>query len=338
MAPHPQLAARRQPIEADRTLVAPEKDLASAVREGLLGPGLKKLPASLLYDDLGSALFEAITHLPEYGLTRADERVLRTHASEIVRSLPPPLLVAELGSGTGRKTRWILEALRSRASMTYFPIDLSSAALARCRAELASPGRVTVEPIEADYRTGLSLVTSRRRARERLLVLFLGSTIGNFDRDEAASFLDDVRAQLTPGDGLLIGTDLVKPAEELLRAYDDPLGVTASFNLNLLVRLNRELGADFDLTRFCHEARWNEKERRVEMHLRSLAAQTVTVGELGVCIPFRKGERIWTESSYKYHPEEPVILGRRAGFACAGQWIDREWPFAETLLVPVLQA
>lgn len=146
-------------------------------------------------------------------------------------------------------------------------------------------------------------------------------------------FLRQVRDLLRSGDGLLLGTDLVKPPEQLLLAYDDPLGVTAAFNRNLLVRLNRELGADFNLSRFRHEARWNAAERRVEMHLRSLVGQTVTLRELDLVVRFRKGETIWTESSYKYEPEEPSAIGRRAGFEPAGQWIDREWPFAERLLL-----
>jgi len=306
-------------------------ELAADVRAGLGGHGQKRLPSRYLYDDLGSALFEAIAFLPEYGVTRADERILRTHAGEIVAAMRPPVTVAELGSGSGRKTRWVLEAIASRRPVAYYPIDISSAALERCALELSRVPSVRVDPVEADYLSGLSLVASRRRKEGRLLLLFLGSTIGNFEPDEAREFIHEVRRRLRPGDGFLFGTDLVKPAPTLVAAYDDALGVTAAFNLNLLRRINRELDADFDLDLFEHEARWSAAERRVEMHLVARRAHKVRIRAIDLGVTFRAGESIWTESSYKYALEDPIRIARDAGFTPAGQWRDREWAFVESL-------
>ncbi|HEY2924273.1 MAG TPA: L-histidine N(alpha)-methyltransferase [Candidatus Eisenbacteria bacterium] len=309
------------------------EELAADVRAGLGGPGPKSLPSRYLYDDLGSALFEAIGFLPEYGLTRADERILRTHAVEIVAAIRPPVTVAELGSGSGRKTRWILDALASSRPVDYYPIDISSAALERCTLELSRLPAVQVDPIEADYLSGLSLVASRRRKDERLLLLFLGSTIGNFEPDEAREFIREIRRRLRPGDGFLLGTDLVKPAHEVIAAYDDALGVTAAFNLNLLRRLNRDLNADFDLDLFEHEARWDAAERRVEMHLVARSAHTVRIRAIDLRVSFRAGESLWTESSYKFEIDDPVRIAKRARFTHVGMWVDPEWPFAESLLI-----
>jgi dimethylhistidine N-methyltransferase len=334
-AARPRVAARvaRPPAASGGALSPAAERLAAEVAAGLSAPGQKRLPSSLLYDELGSALFEAICALPEYGLTRADERLLRRNARQVVDALPSPLWVAELGSGSGRKTRWVLEALALREESAYFPIDLSAAALDRCAGELGRMPAMRVEPIEADYLDGLREVVARRQAPRRILVLFLGSTIGNFDPPAARDFLRELRRLLVPGDALLLGTDLVKPVPRLLAAYDDALGVTAAFDLNLLVRVNREFDADFDLGRFTHQARWDAEARRVEMHLVSRVAQAATVRELGLTIEFRAGESIWTESSHKYAAEDPVRLGEGAGFRPAGQWMDSEWPFAESLLV-----
>jgi len=310
-------------------------DLAHAVEAGLLGRGPKWLPSSLLYDDLGSALFEAITYLPEYGLTRADERLIRAHAPEIAAFARPPLAVTELGSGSGRKARPILEAAaRRQPELTYHPIDLSAAALAQSRVELAGIGGVSIRPILATYIEGLSRAVEETRLGDRLLVLFLGGTIGNFDRNEAVHFLAEVRSKLRPGDAILVGTDLRKSIRLLLPAYDDSLGVTAAFNKNLLARLNRELGAEFHLPGFEHKARWNQPERRIEMHLVARRAQQVSLGKLGLFATFAEGETIWTESSYRYEKDELPAMAARAGFDCLAQWVDEEWPFAETLLTP----
>jgi L-histidine Nalpha-methyltransferase len=308
-------------------------DLAGDVRAGLTRPGQKELPSKYLYDEVGSALFEVISVLPEYGLTRADERILRRNAAEIVSRLPSHLLVAELGSGSGRKTRWLLEALTRRQCTTYCPIEISPTALARCESELGQIDCVSIVGFERPYLDGLLAAAARRAENDRLLVLFLGSTIGNFDRDAAERFLVEVRRILSPGDALLLGTDLEKPLPQLLRAYDDPLGVTAAFNLNLLARINRELGANFDLAEFRHEARYNPLESRVEMHLQSLLNQRVAIPKSGCSIFFRKDETIWTESSHKYRTGEISAMAHRTGFRCDAQWIDVEWPFAESLLI-----
>jgi dimethylhistidine N-methyltransferase len=313
------------------TEVANAADFAADVRDGLGRPGQKTLPSKYLYDEVGSALFEAITALPEYGLTRADERILARHAPEIAAA-GAPALVAELGSGTGRKTRHVLEAAARVAPIRYLPIDVSRSALEACELELGRLAGVAVEPLQAEYLDGLRAAGRRRAPGERMLLLFLGSTIGNFDREAAAGFLREVRRCLRAGDALLIGTDLVKPEAALLLAYDDPAGVTAAFDRNLLVRINRELGGTFDLRRFVHEARWNAEERRVEMHLRSLGIQRVAIPGADLVASFAADETIWTESSYKYRREEPEAMGRAAGFRSAGQWLDDEWPFAETLL------
>jgi len=327
----PAPASARVPARAP----APE-ELAGFIadaRAGLGRAGQKELPPKYFYDEVGSSLFEVITLLPEYGLTRSDARLLRRLAPELAARLSGPVTVAELGSGTGKKTRWVLEALRWRQPIDYFPIDISAAALRHCAEQLGKFPGVSVTPVEAAYRAGLEMVAAQRPAGTRLLVLFLGSTIGNFHRGEARVFLEQLRQTLAPGDALLLGTDLVKPAVTLLRAYDDPLGVTAAFNLNLLARMNRELGADFELSRWAHEARWNAEERRVEMHLRSLEEQTATVRLAELALRFRRDETIWTESCYKFTAAEAAAMGGEAAFGVAAQWMDAEWPFAETLFL-----
>ena len=309
-------------------------DFAAEVAAGLTKPQ-KELPSKYLYDEVGSALFEVICALPEYGLARAGERLLRRHAGDIVAQLSLPVAVAELGSGTGKSTRWLLEALARRQPVTYYPIDISRAALARCERELSQIDSVSLVGFERAYLDGLLEVAARRREGEHLLVLFLGSTIGNFDRPAGEEFLRAVRRILQPGDALLLATDLEKPMPQLILAYDDPLGVTAAFNLNLLARVNRELEADFNLARFRHQARWDARERRLEMHLVSLAEQSVTLRKLGLTVGFREGETIWTESCHKYNLEEVFQMAARAGYHCRAQWVDSEWPFAQSLYVAV---
>ena len=308
-------------------------EFAADVRAGLARPGQKELPSKYLYDDVGSALFEVICHLPEYGLTRADERLLRRHASDIVDRVGGPVAVAELGSGSGRKTRWLLEAFARRQRISYYPIEISQSALVMCEKELRDIDSISILGFEREYLDGLLEVAAYRKQGQRLLVLFLGSTIGNFDRPAGLDFLSEVRCLLQPGDCLLLGTDLEKTSAQLLAAYDDELGVTAAFNLNLLGRVNRELGANFDLTQFEHVARINPSERSVEMHLRSKRRQTVRIPAAEVIAEFQAGETIWTESSHKYSAEEIVYTALRCGFRCDMQWIDHEWLFAENLLV-----
>jgi L-histidine N-alpha-methyltransferase len=306
-------------------------EFAQDVRTGLSKPGQKELPSKYLYDDLGSALFEAITHLPEYGLTRAGDRLLQQFSGEVRRLVEGAISVIELGSGSGKKTKHLLRAFSDHRRPVYYPIDLSAAALARCRQELGDVADVF--PIEENYLPGLHEAASQRRPGERLLVLFLGSTIGNFDRIGAEEFLLNIRHCLLPGDALLLAADLVKPVDEMLHAYDDPTGVTAAFNLNLLGRINRELGGNFILGNFAHEARYNEPARRIEMHLRSLCHQTVSIpGAESTCL-LHVGETIWTEASHKFLVEELAVMASRTGFEHAAQWVDQEWPFAQNLWV-----
>jgi len=311
----------------------PVLEFAADVRLGLTRLGQKELLSKYLYDDVGSALFEVISVLPQYGLTRADERLLQRHADEIADHVPGPVAVAELGSGSGKKTRWLLKALCRRQHISYFPIEISPTALAMCQRELGDIESMSIVGFEREYLDGLVEVAARRRDGQNLLVLFLGSTIGNFDRPAAAEFLREVRRILLPGDSLLLGTDLEKPIPQLLAAYDDPLGVTAAFNLNLLARVNRELDGEFALEQFEHVARFNPEERSVEMHLRSRRNQRVSIHRADFAVRFHEGETIWTESSHKYCPEELSQIARDAGFFCKAQWIDQEWPFAENLFV-----
>jgi L-histidine N-alpha-methyltransferase len=299
-------------------------DFARDVAEGL-SARVKKLSPQYLYDDLGSALFEAITLLPEYGLTRADERLIGRHAREVIEAGHFET-ICELGSGSGRKTTNILEAAGRDA--VYHPIDVSSAALAACERELGTLARV--EAIHAEWVEGLRVI-QRKRSAAPLLLLFLGSSIGNLERADVVPFLTTIRNTLRPGDSFLIGFDLVKEVDRMIEAYDDPTGVTAAFNLNVLGRINRELQANFDLRSFTHEARWNADARRIEMHLVSSRVQRVLVSALESSFLFKAGETIWTESSHKFTREELGSLAQRAGFTELHVWIDSEWPFAEAL-------
>jgi L-histidine N-alpha-methyltransferase len=298
------------------------------VAEGLAEPQ-KRIPPRYFYDDLGSALFEAVTLLPEYGLTRADERLLQQHACEVAGVVGRVSLVAELGSGSGKKIGHVLRALSQSDKLQYRPIDVSAAALDLCAKELGVLAEVT--PVCCDWMAGVEQVARERVGEEPLLILFVGSSIGNLDRQAMVDFLEVLRSYLRPGDYFLLGADLVKDVETMIAAYDDPTGVTAAFNLNILGRMNRELDADFDLRSFAHEARWNERERRIEMHLLSCRNQSVRIGLLDQCIEFEAGETIWTESSHKFTRRELDELAGRSRFIPVTTWVDREWPFAETL-------
>jgi dimethylhistidine N-methyltransferase len=304
-------------------------DFSHDVREGLGQPGQKQLPCEYFYDATGTALFEAITVLPEYGLTRADARLIQRLAPKLTDYMPGPVAVAELGSGSGSKTRRILESLTEGRPVNYYPIDVSASALALCAREMGA--FADVHAIADSYLNGLRRAVCARRSGESLLVLFLGSTIGNFARAAAEDFLREVRACLMPGDALLLGADLIKPVSRMLLAYDDPAGVTAAFNRNLLARINRELNADFGLRSFVHEARWDARHRRVEMHLRSLKAQHVFVRAAAFECDLRKDETIWTESCHKFYAGEICEMATAAGFECRAQWLDDTWPFAESL-------
>ncbi|HEY3599185.1 MAG TPA: L-histidine N(alpha)-methyltransferase [Paraburkholderia sp.] len=308
-------------------------DFVAAVRAGLTHAPQKELPSKYLYDEVGSALFEVITALPEYGVTRAEERLLARHAADIVAQLPHNAIVAELGSGSGRKTRRILEALCKKRPTSYCPIEISRTALQLCRRELGDIERISIVGYERDYLAGLAEVSKQRARDEPLLVLFLGSTIGNFGRLAATRFLREIRNMLTPGDALLLGTDLEKPVPVLISAYADPIGVTAAFNLNLLARINRELGGTFPLDAFEHVARFNPDARSVEMHLRAKHRVSAQVRAAQLTVTLEEGETIWTESSHKYRVDELDAIADDAGFACQHQWVEQDWGFAESLLV-----
>jgi len=298
---------------------------------GLAKPGQKELYSKYFYDDLGSALFDTITLLPEYGLTRADMRLLRQHARELPVRAGHPSVIVELGSGSGDKAREILPYFAVERRISYYPIDLSAAALSRCQRDLDDIRNLEIVPIEDSYIRGLTSASKLRKPGSSILVLFLGSSIGNFEPDVAEKFLRDVRGALQPADVFLLSTDLVKPIDQMLAAYDDSLGLTAAFNLNLLARINRVLGASFELDNFAHEARYNEPEQRIEMHLRSRTKHTVYINR-NFSVELQAGETIWTESSYKFLPEQVRSLAESAGFRCDLQWIDAEWPFAQSLL------
>jgi dimethylhistidine N-methyltransferase len=314
-----------------------ETPVASAVREGLCAVP-RRLPPWLFYDHDGSLLFEQITRLPEYYLTRTEREILSAHASQIIAQAaeqdgtePGRLRIVELGAGSADKTRLLLKAAVERqGTVLYEPVDVSASALeaARARIEQEIPG-VHVAPRLMDYTHGFDLGPAA--PGERRLVLYIGSSIGNFDPQPAAQLLAGIRAALQPGDALLLGVDLVKNESPLLAAYDDAAGVTARFNLNLLARLNRELGADFDLASFAHRAVWNAAESRMEMHLESLTAQRVRLTLLDLVVSFSAGERIHTENSYKYAPGRAEAMLAAAGFAAESTWTDARGWFAVCL-------
>jgi dimethylhistidine N-methyltransferase len=290
------------------------------------------LPAWLFYDAEGSRLFDQITRLPEYYLTRTERGILAAHAGEIIAQAAGSggarLRIAELGAGSADKTRLLLKAAVDRqGTLIYEPVDVSSSALheARERIEREIAG-VHVLPRVSDYTRNLNFYPAA--PGERRMLLYIGSSIGNFEPQEAAQLLRIVRTSLEAGDTLLLGIDLQKPAAALLAAYDDAAGVTARFNLNMLTRLNRDLDADFDLARFAHRALWNEAESRIEMHLESLAAQRVQIPALDLELEFASGERIHTENSYKYAPGQAEAMLAAAGFAAESSWTDERGWFA----------
>jgi L-histidine N-alpha-methyltransferase len=320
-------------------------DFAADVRRDLaLAP--KQLQSKYLYDALGSSLFEAICRLPWYRITRAERRLLERHAPEIVARVCPddervPLIV-ELGCGSGEKIVILAEALQAAGGRgRVHLIDISSQALEQSERTLGRLRHISVVGHRETYEVGLRQAAAAREGNHPVLVLLLGSNIGNFDEPAAHEFLGAIRGALAPGDALLLGADLVKSERDLQLAYDDPLGVTAAFNRNLLVRINRELGGTFDLDAFAHVAVWNPAHHRVEMHLESRAPQTVLIagspkgGHDAWSVTFARGERIWTESSYKYEPSRIDEMGLAAGFVTTEQWIDEEARFALTLFTAI---
>ena len=301
--------------------------LDAGLREGLSAPQ-KRLPSALLYDELGSVLFEAITLLPEYEVARVDTALLLHNAGAALARLGGPIELIELGPGHGKKARIVLEALLLlQARARFFAVDVSAGALLACARALEDLRAVEVTGVEATFIQGLRRLPPRAPGVKRV-VLFLGSNLSNFDRRESQQFFRDLRSALQPGDALLLSADLEKAAERLLPAYDDALGVTAAFNKNLLVRLNREYGADFDVPAFVHEARWNAPLRRVEMHLRAARVCEARVEKLGLVLHFAEGETIFTESSHRFELGELKAWGDEAGLPCAEAWVDEAWPLA----------
>jgi len=306
--------------------------IASSVYEGLLS-NPKWLPSWLFYDSAGSRLFEEITRIPEYYVTRTERAILEARASEIVTRAAGQnaLRLVELGAGSAEKTRLLLSAAVERQDTVFYePVDVSASALieAQMRIEEEIPG-VLVCPRVEDYTHNLELDTTL--PTERRLVLYIGSSIGNFEPGESLLLLERVRAALDPGDCLLLGVDLVKGEVVLEAAYDDAAGVTAAFNRNVLVRLNRELDADFHLENFAHRAIWNGEKSRMEMHLVSETKQTVWLPAIDLRVNFEAGESIHTENSYKYRPGDAEALMAKAGFIHETTWTDERGWFAVCL-------
>jgi L-histidine N-alpha-methyltransferase len=313
-----------RPLATDDTLAA----VADAARRGLLR-ARKRLPPWLLYDDAGSALFEEITRLPEYYLTRTERAILLREAGSMLDAAGGQLEIVELGAGSAIKTRILLEAALSRQPrVRYVPVDVSRAALAQASAELRGLRRLDVQPVVARYPDELGFLGATAARR---LVLFLGSNIGNYDGPTALALLAGVRRRLAPGDALLIGADRRKSPALLHPAYDDAAGVTARFNKNVLLRLNRDLGANFVPRRFKHVVRWNDRASRVELYLESAVTQRVTIAALGATVDFAARERLHTESSYKLTETKLRQLLTRAGLVPETSWTDERRWFGLTL-------
>lgn len=303
---------------------------AADVRSGL-GCCRKSLPCVYFYDERGSRLFEDITRQPEYYLTRAEAEIIGRRAGEVAEAAPDPVQVVELGSGTSAKTAVLLQAMLGvKERVVYVPVDVCGGVLEESAGALreAMP-ELAVRPVTARYEEGL---TQLDPDHGKVLLLWLGSSIGNLTREHAAYFLAGLRGQLSPGDKMLIGIDLVKDPAVLEAAYDDAAGVTAEFNLNLLARINRELGGDFDLARFRHVAHWNADEGRVEMYLESRREQTVYIAAIDARFDFAEGERIHTENSHKYTLEDIDALAASSGLRVVEQWLDSGGLFSLNIL------
>ncbi len=298
-------------------------DFAADVLRGL-STSPKRLSPKYFYDDAGSLLFERITELPEYYPTRCELAILRAHAADIAKLIPPGAALVEFGSGSTKKARILLRAARTLAC--YVPVDICGEMIEREAAELRPDfPTVKVLPVRADITKPFALPPEAQAAPLRV-GFFPGSTIGNFEPHEAAGFLAHAARVLGPGAVLIVGADLIKPVEVLQAAYNDEAGVTAKFNLNLLKRINRELGGNFKLDTFEHHAVYNRERNRIEMHLASLKRQKVKVA--GECVDFRAGETIHTENSYKYSVESLSALARGAGWRPVGAWTDPDRYFS----------
>jgi dimethylhistidine N-methyltransferase len=313
-------------MRKERVMAPPEfaAELAETLRRQP-----RQIPSKYLYDELGSALFEAICRLPWYRITRAEASMLVRHARDILRPLSRPVTLAELGGGSGEKIALLIGAAAEPFPLIQL-IDISDAALEMARYRLQAIGVRNVVTHHLAYEQGLMRAIERRPHDASLVVLFLGSNIGNFAPEAARDLLTRIRQSLRPGDALLLGTDLVKPERELLLAYDDPLKVTAAFNRNLLRRINDELGGNFDLDGFSHRATWNAAARRVEVFLVSARRQQVAIPDADIEFELEAGEPIWTESSHKYEPDQVMAEGLAAGFSGGEQWVERGARFALT--------
>ncbi|PYQ53241.1 MAG: L-histidine N(alpha)-methyltransferase [Acidobacteria bacterium] len=310
--------------------IAMRRSFADDVRDGL-EKSPKELQPWYFYDAIGSALFTAITELPEYTITRAETEILRRNSAAIARALRSPERVIELGSGDGRKTGMLLDALIARQPrITFVPIDVDGGVLeSTARDFLARFPTLRVDAVCGDYREVSSVITPGLPT----VVLFLGSSIGNSDPEAAVAMLRDIRRVLGQGDSLFLGADLQKPKEIVEAAYNDSLGVTAAFNLNLLARINRELGGQFDLSKFAHRAFLNEQKSRIEMHLVSRERQSAAIDDLRVQVHLERSETIHTENSYKYAESDLEMLARESGFAIEESWVDSTSRFADVLMV-----
>jgi dimethylhistidine N-methyltransferase len=309
------------------------KAFAEDVRRGL-SASPKTLPSKYFYDALGSLLFEAICQLPWYPITRAETRLLERNAAEMVAPLGAVSEIVELGCGSGEKIARIARAVSTRgAPYDLHLVDVSQKALDLAKGALQRIPGARIVTHRASYEEGLAAVAAHHPRRGARLACFFGSNIGNFDPPAASALLRALRGALVRGDGLLLGVDLVRAEDDLVRAYDDPLGVTAAFNKNVLLRINTELGGDFDLDGFAHKAVWNAAASRMEMHLVSTRAQGVRVPGAGVEAMFAEGESIWTESSYKHTLAGLGRMAEGAGFTLARTWVDEEGGFASGLLV-----
>ncbi|HEV7765479.1 MAG TPA: L-histidine N(alpha)-methyltransferase [Thermoanaerobaculia bacterium] len=312
------------------------EDFGRDVREGLTATQ-KWLPPRWFYDALGSSLFDAICFLPEYYVMRAEAEVLTAHRKEIVDAFGDNVRLVELGSGAARKTRILLDVLTERQpDVEYVPVDVDAQMLERSGRELINEyAGLRVTAVCSDFSKPsipLGVVDRLRARRSRTIVLFLGSTIGNLDPDAAIAMLTDLRSGLTSGDALFLGADLRKSRDILEPAYDDPLGVTAAFNLNLLGRINRELGGHFALDAFHHRAFYDEAHGRIEMHLVSTCEQRVRIDALDLDLSFAEGETIHTESSYKHNDATLAALAEATGFTIQKHWTDARGWFADVLM------
>jgi dimethylhistidine N-methyltransferase len=330
--------ARPEPTRDQRLFIHnlvkrdPLTGLAEDVRKGLSAHPKRFLP-KYFYDELGSQLFDAICLLPEYYLTRAENEILQHYADEIAAAVEGEKTLVDMVCGSASKTRLIIEALlRSQDQLLFMPVDISATVLeSSSRILLQSYPRLKIEAFAADYFAGLAELG--KKPRRRTLALFLGSNISNFDPEEAHRFLRAMRSVLHEGDALLLGADLKKDPAILEAAYNDALGVTSAFNLNVLARINRELGGTFDLHAFRHRAFYNEPAGRIEIYIESLFKQTVRINKLDLEVQFDTGELIHTENSYKYDIAGIANIAEATGFARSRTWFDSQERFSSNLLL-----